>query len=217
MDFREITYEQIEKACESLITTDIKGKEYVQVNERVKAFRKLYPTGYILTEMISHDNGMCVMKATVGFYVYQEDGSRIRHDLAYGEAYEKEGNGYINKTSYIENCETSAVGRALGFAGIGIDVSIASSEEVENAQLQQTKAEIIKPQEAEVLRALCEDANIDINKLCKQYKVKSLEDMNKEQYTKICRMIGEWNEKQRAEPDPPAQGEEQMTLNTTER
>ena len=36
----------------------------------------------------------------------------------------------INKTSYVENCETSAVGRALAMLGIGIDTSIASANEV---------------------------------------------------------------------------------------
>ena len=48
-------------------------------------------------------------------------------------AEEKETSSYINKTSYIENCETSAVGRALGFIGLGSENSIASLEEVANA------------------------------------------------------------------------------------
>ena len=48
-------------------------------------------------------------------------------------AYEKENSTFINKTSYIENCETSALGRALGIAGFGIDTSVASAEEVQNA------------------------------------------------------------------------------------
>ena len=57
--------------------------------------------------------------------------------LGSGHAYEKEGSTFINRTSYIENCETSAVGRALGMCGFGIDTSIASSEEVQNAILNQ--------------------------------------------------------------------------------
>ena len=55
-----------------------------------------------------------------------------------GYAYEKEGSTFINKTSFIENAETSAVGRALGFLGIGIDAAIASADEVQNAQLNQS-------------------------------------------------------------------------------
>ena len=58
---------------------------------------------------------------------------------ATGYAYEKEGSTFINKTSYIENCETSAIGRALGIFGIGIDGSVASAEEVRNAKANQPK------------------------------------------------------------------------------
>jgi hypothetical protein len=57
--------------------------------------------------------------------------------VATAHAYEKEGSSFINKTSYIENCETSAVGRALGIYGIGIDTSLASADEVANAVTQQ--------------------------------------------------------------------------------
>lgn len=106
-------------------TVNIKGTEYVEVNERVKHFRANYVGWSIQTEMLSNEGGVCVFKATVK----NEDGEI----MATGHAYEKESSSFINKTSYIENCETSAVGRALGFLGIGIDASIASSEEVANA------------------------------------------------------------------------------------
>ena len=124
------TYEELVKANTLIKTTDVKGKEYAEVSQRVKAFRSLYPNGAITTEVLSLADGICVMKATCA----DEDG-RI---LGTGTAYEKEGSSFINKTSYIENCETSAVGRALGFAGFGIDTSIASAEEVMNAQYQQS-------------------------------------------------------------------------------
>lgn len=106
-------------------TVNIKGKEYVEVNERVKYFRENFEDWSIETELLSNENGVCVIKAIVK----NPDGIV----KATGHAYENEGSTFINKTSYIENCETSAVGRALGLLGIGIDTSIASSEEVENA------------------------------------------------------------------------------------
>ena len=106
-------------------TVNIKGKEYVEVNERVKYFVKKYVGWSIETEMLSNIDGVCVFRATV-----RDEAGVVR---ATGHAYEKESGSYINKTSYIENCETSAVGRALGFLGIGIDTSIASSDEVANA------------------------------------------------------------------------------------
>ena len=108
---------------ETIKTTDIKGKEYAEVNQRIKAFRMLYPNGTIQTQMISNENGVCIFRANV-----IDDRGTL---LGTGTAYEKEDSSFINKTSYIENCETSAVGRALGMAGFGIDVSVASAEEVQ--------------------------------------------------------------------------------------
>lgn len=127
-----MTFEQLQKANATIKTTDIKGKQYAEVNERIKAFRMLYPEGFIETTVISLEDGICVIRAEVGYY--ENGDAKI---LGTGTAYEKEGSTYINKTSYIENCETSAVGRALGMVGIGIDTSVASYEEVANAIKQQ--------------------------------------------------------------------------------
>ena len=123
------TYEDIVKANESIKTTNIKGKEYAEVNQRIKAFRMVYPDGFICSSIKSIENGVCVMSAEVGYF--NEDG--CRKVIGVGHAYEKESSSYINKTSYIENCETSAVGRALGMAGFGIDTSVCSAEELTNA------------------------------------------------------------------------------------
>lgn len=106
-------------------TVNIKGKEYVEVNERVKHFIKNYVGWAIETEMLSNIDGVCIFRATI-----KDENGTIKST---GHAYEKESSSFINKTSYIENCETSAVGRALGFLGIGIDTSIASGDEVGNA------------------------------------------------------------------------------------
>lgn len=127
-----ITYEQIKAASDGILTTNIKGKEYAAVNGRINAFRRLFPQGFITTEIVSMDAGVVVMKASCGYY---EDGQAVV--LGTGMAYEREGSSNINKTSYIENCETSAVGRALGMAGLGINTAVASSEEVQNAIKQQ--------------------------------------------------------------------------------
>ena len=123
-------------ANEQIKTTDIKGKDYAEVNQRIKAFRMVYPQGTIETEILesqtekNSNENIVIFKATVK----TEDG----HILGTGTAYEKENSSFINKTSYIENCETSAVGRALGMAGFGIDVSVASAEEIQNAINNQT-------------------------------------------------------------------------------
>jgi len=121
-------YEEIQRVSNELVTVDVRGKDYVPVTSRVIAFRKLFPDGAITTDLIHYGDGVCVIKATVW------DADRV---VATGIAQEKEGSTFINKTSYIENCETSAVGRALGFLGIGIDDSIASAEEVQTAVINQ--------------------------------------------------------------------------------
>jgi len=119
-------------ANETIKTTDIKGKDYAEVNQRIKAFRMVYPQGFIRTKIVELKDGVCTMNAIVGYYEMVNNES-IEYELGTGTAYEKENSTFINKTSYIENCETSAVGRALGMAGFGIDVSVASAEEVQNA------------------------------------------------------------------------------------
>ena len=136
-------WQSLVKANAAIRTTNIKGKEYAEVNQRVKAFRTLYPEGFITTEILCREGGLCIIKATVGHYA---DGKSVI--LATGTAYEKEGSSQINRTSYIENCETSAVGRALGMAGFGIDTSIASADEMNNALLQQNTSDVQKPVQA---------------------------------------------------------------------
>ena len=114
-----------------LKTIKIKGREYVEVNERLKYFRKNYPN-YTLTSEITHiDSEMVVVKASI-----------IDPDWvtkATGHAHEEKSSSYINKTSYVENCETSAWGRALANFGIGIDSGVASADEVETAIKKQSK------------------------------------------------------------------------------
>ena len=122
-------YKEIEEASKGFKSIDIKGKEYIQVNQRIKAFRMVYPNAQILTEFQFPKPSEVIFVAKI----YDESGKC----LATGTAWEKEESNFINKTSYIENCETSAIGRALGILGIGIDTSIASTEEVVNAVLNQ--------------------------------------------------------------------------------
>ena len=105
-------------------------KDYVEVNVRIMKFYEKYPEGRILTEIVKWENEVIVMKATA-----YRDNSEVPASTWY--AYEKEGSSFINKTSALENCETSAVGRALAILGFEIKKSVASKEEVANAQLQQ--------------------------------------------------------------------------------
>ena len=168
-----ITYQDIQKVNTEIKTTDVKGKDYAEVNQRVNAFRKLYPTGRIDTKIISIENGVCIMQAEA--WTRDENGNDLL--LATGTAYEKENSSFINKTSYIENCETSAIGRALGFCGLGIDTSIASAEEVGNAIENQKKSKKISASEVRKIKLTLEDTNSNIDAFLKVFNVEKIEDL----------------------------------------
>jgi len=127
----------------ALKTVDIKGKAYVTVNERVKYFREHF-TGYKLISEIVYQNDAKYMtwkegEETKGAWKSAEicfKASILNEQndvVATGYAMEKIDSSYINKTSYVENCETSAWGRALANFAIGVDASVASADEVANA------------------------------------------------------------------------------------
>jgi hypothetical protein len=106
----------------------IQGKDYISVNERIMEFWKQHPEWSITTEVLTSAPDRIRIKATI-----TNDSGRI---ITTGHGEEKEGSTFINKTSHVENCETSAIGRALGVLGIGIDTSLANFEEVANAIAQ---------------------------------------------------------------------------------
>ncbi len=112
---------------------DIKGKKYVLVSDRVVYFNENYPNGCIKAELVTapHDEEI-VMKAIV----IPDITTPERFFTGYSQAIK--GNGYINKTSALENAETSAVGRALAMLGIGVIESIASVDEIHKAKQTET-------------------------------------------------------------------------------
>lgn len=112
-------------------TINIKGKEYVEVNERLKHFRANYKDHALVSEVLDKTETSVLIKATI----FDKTGRA----LATGLAEEEKGSTFINKTSYVENCETSAWGRALANFGIGLDTSVASADEVSNAIANQDK------------------------------------------------------------------------------
>ena len=187
-----MTYEQIVKANELLPKIDIKGKAYAAVPARIQAFRQLCPNGSIETEIISMENGVVTMKATA-----KDENGKV---LGTGFAQEKETASYINKTSYIENCETSAVGRALGMLGIGSESNIASAEEMVNALVNQqktekAKAELIDATMINALMAAADNAGVTVEMICKQFELKSLSEMTVGQYRECCVLLEEYTRK----------------------
>ena len=140
----------------------------------------VFPTGKIETELINCQDGICLFKAIV---------STNKGDiLGIGHAYEKENSSFINKTSYIENCETSAVGRALGMAGFGIDISVASAEEVANAMTQQDSEKIIDKKMVDGLNLAIENNKISdevVELILSQYGYKNTKEIKIKDYMNI--------------------------------
>ena len=122
-------------------TINIKGKDYITVNERLKEFRNNFKDYSLTTEIIELGQDNCTMKATI-----TDDKGVVR---ATGFAREVIAKSPINKFAFVENCETSAIGRALGNFGIGIDTAIYTADELlmKMAQEQPEKTPAQKAQE----------------------------------------------------------------------
>jgi hypothetical protein len=116
-----------------LKSVNIQGKQYVEVSERLKHFRTTYIGYSLISEVVDINETSITIKATI----YDDK----QNPIASGIAQEVKGSSFINKTSYVENCETSAWGRALANFGIGIDAAVASYNEVANAKLNSSNTE----------------------------------------------------------------------------
>ena len=122
-----------------LKTIDIKGKKYSTVDSRVEFFREKFPAWSLETEypILDLDKGVCVCRAVV-----KDENGKVVAD-GYAHEWQSKPGSMVNKTSYIENAQTSAVGRALGFIGIGINgMGIATAEEGQTAIAHQDADDI---------------------------------------------------------------------------
>jgi hypothetical protein len=102
--------------------------DYEDVDTRLHKFWELYPDGRIHTELVSHSDTQFIVKA----YAYRDADNEVPQSTGYAE--ERVGSSPVNKTSALENAETSAVGRALANLGLSPKGSRPSREEMEKAQ-----------------------------------------------------------------------------------
>lgn len=124
---------------------NIRGKEYKTVALRVQEFREQFKEYALVTDVVQLDQEQCVIKATVL--------NELNRVVATGLAQEFRKASQINGTSYVENCETSAIGRALACLGLG-GQEFASANEVLNAMHQQSNppVETITDDDVEVAK-----------------------------------------------------------------
>lgn len=148
-------------------TGEIIKHNYSVVSERVRAFRKLWPFGSIQTEILDDDGDRVTMRAAI----YAD--TTGQKPLAVAHAYELKSSSYINQTSYLENCETGAVGRALGFLGLtGPSGEIATADEASRAEAAQEEMkrqakekEPVNKTEAKAFRSWLKENGIPEEKL----------------------------------------------------
>lgn len=160
----------------SIPTTDIKGKQYTEVKDRVMFFRtdKQFQGWRLITEPTQLDEKVAIFKA----YVHDNNNNLV----STGYAMEKAGNGFINKDSHVENAETSAVGRALGFLGIGIVGGIASVDEIKEVpKLTQDQLNDIED--------LIKKKGADRASLFGYFKISSYDEMTPEIYANALAML----------------------------
>ena len=152
-------------------SVNIKEKEYITVNERLIYFRSQpqYKGWRISEDVVSLDDKEGLFKVTI----INPDG----FEMAVAHAQEYRDSSYINKTSFVENGFTSALGRALGYLGIGIDTAIASADEVQTAvnnQPKDNKSWLKEPELIATLKGTKEQAEKVIAnfKMKKEYREK---------------------------------------------
>ena len=179
-----MTYADIERVNNEIKTLPLGKKEYAEVAERVKAFRKLWPEGNLKTELIYFQDGLYIVKATA----YDETGRELASDYAQ----EREGTSNINRYNALENCVTSARGRVLGALALLGGGSIATYEEVANAKLKQEGAKLATSAEKAGLIASAHAKGIEVDAILKAVgfdRDKQPEGMTAEQYGRAMKII----------------------------
>jgi hypothetical protein len=137
----------------------IHGREYVTVAERVIAFAEKYPNGAISTTVEHPDAETVRCKAVV----WPDVSTPLRFFTGHSEENRKAS--AINRTSAVENAETSAIGRALGFLGLGIIDGIATADEVVIATNKEKAAKSSKKSGADAPPFETDPRKVEITRL----------------------------------------------------
>ena len=163
------------------MSVNIHGKEYFTVAERLSELNTKVEGNYTLTtEMVYFRDGMVVFKATL----------QVEENTFTGHAMEKEDASMINKTSFVECAETSAIGRALASAGF-LGSEFASADEVATAiknqgdnPVQNTSKgdDFATPNQVSYIKKLCTQNGIPEDKY-------PLEEMTKQEASDIIQVI----------------------------
>ena len=135
---------------EKIMPVSIHGKEYFTVAERLNEMNKETEGNYTLqTKLVHFESGVAVFKATL----------TVQENTYTGHAMEKEGSSTINKTSFLECAETSAIGRALASAGY-LGSEFASADEVATA-IKNQEEKLATDKQKWLIDKICNDHGLD--------------------------------------------------------
>ncbi|MEW5791021.1 MAG: hypothetical protein ACOY4L_08920 [Pseudomonadota bacterium] len=161
-------------------------KRYTTVAQRNEVFREVFGVkGRILTEIVEANDERVIVLARIEFF---HDGQWVLIGNGYAE--ERRNSSQVNRTSAIENCETSAVGRALANLGLH-GGEYASANEVENAihQQQEVKVDTVTVEQQEHLRTLADEVHADVDKMLAFFHVASFAELPAKDYNRAVKML----------------------------
>ena len=125
-------------------------EDYETVEERLVKFWKEHPDGRIATQLLDSSNGRYIVQA----YIYRTEVDQ--HAWATGLAEETITGRGVNATSALENCETSAIGRALASAGYATKGKRPSREEMTKVAAKQNNEALIQQTKAKMAQTATE-------------------------------------------------------------
>lgn len=168
-------------------TIQIDGQDYVTVNERIKYFRGHFPGWSIITEIVNLEKDNVVMRCVI-----KDPFNKIR---ATGTARENQGDNTLYSNSYIEGCETSCIGRALGILGIGIDSQVCSADEKINCDQKELKKKYPDAEQCERCGEILMDFNFLENDVEKSLSFASKETFGKKLCFRCYKEMSDSNER----------------------
>lgn len=178
--------------------------DYEPVEDRIRAFWADYPKGQIVTELVHFDDKRFIVKAHVSIPRDHEQFGPHMGPLATGFAEEIVGVGPVNRNYALENCETSAIGRALANAGYATKGKRPSREEMQKAQRQERPPTAADEARAE-LRKLVQVMNLDGHKVADEYNHKYGDDLAETESANTIRDFTEFvRKREERDADPEA-------------
>lgn len=155
-------------------------EDYVLVEDRIEEFWKNHPDGRIITEVFHLDHPEAKQRMVVIKAIVYTTSDHLSMPTSTGWAKEREGTMGANQTAFLENAETSAIGRALANMGVATKKGRASRQEMEAVERNLDEHEAI----LETIKELASQGTDDLKK-----KVKSNWKLLKEDRVEAAKFL----------------------------